>query len=441
MWCWAIIAHAAEQQPVELTLDEALERLVSDAPAYQQARARAESARGLARQSAAAWLPIVVANAAYTRNDNEVVLDFSQFMSPLEQMFTQMEPMIQQFDPEFSAPDFPETEPVIIQPQDVWNANATLRVPVFAPSAWAETKSAYRGVQGAEATVAEVRQELELGLISAGASVEAATGLVAAAEQAASVAQAHLDSTRVAVAVGTATQVDVLAAEADVARRRSELVQARATLAKAQDGLGALLGIDGPARITLPDGNPPPQASLTRPALTAAQAQIDSARSRVSAAWWRHVPTVSATATGLIASVPYPTGNEWAYRLGVEATWTLYDGGLRYGRLQQARADLAAANAFHQQEDLRMSRELRDAQRDLDVAKEQLVLAEEQAKLATEAASVARRGLEAGTTSPLQARDVESQAFSADVGVVAARARLRIAWATWQRAQGLDQQW
>jgi outer membrane protein TolC len=330
---------------------------------------------------------------------------------------------------------------VVIQPLDVWNASATVRVPLIAPSAWAETKSAYRGARGAEASVAEVRQELELGLVSAAASVEAATGLVSAAERAIEVAQAHLDSTQVAVAVGTATQVDVLAAEADVARRRSELVQARASLAKAQDGLGMLLGIDGPARITLPEGNPAPQASQPRPALSASLAQIDSARSRVSAAWWRHVPTVSATATGLVATVPFPTGNEWAYRVGIEASWMLYDGGLRYGRLHQARADLAAANAFHEQEQLRMSGELRDAQRDLDVAKEQLLLAEEQAKLAQEAASVAQRGLEAGTTSPLQARDVEAQAFSADVGVVAARARLRIAWATWQRAQGLEQRW
>jgi outer membrane protein TolC len=441
MWCWAVIAQAADLQPVELTLDEALQRLTSDAPAYQQARARAESARGLARQSAAAWLPIVVANGSYTRNDNEVILDFSESMAPLEQMFADLAPMIQQFDPDFVAPDFPDTEPVVIQPLDVWNANATVRVPLLAPSAWADTRSAYRGARGAEASVAEIRQELELGLISAAASVEAASGLVEAAQQAVGVSQAHLDSTRVAVAVGTATQVDVLAAEADVARRRSELVQAEASLAKGQDGLGALLGIDGPARVTLPEGNPPAHAAQPRPALTASQAQIDSARARVSSAWWRHVPTVSATATGLLASVPFPTGNEWAYRLGVEASWTLYDGGLRYGRLHQARADLAAANAFHTQEELRMSRELRDAQRDLDVAKEQLVLAEEQAKLAREAASVAQRGLEAGTTSPLQARDVESQAFSADVGVVAARARLRIAWATWQRAQGLDQRW
>ena len=175
--------------------------------------------------------------------------------------------------------------------------------------------------------------------------------------------------------------------------------------------------------------------------MVAADASVGAARAQVHAAWWRQAPTVTASATGLLATVPFPTGNEWAYKVGLEATWTLYDGGFRYGLRRQAAADLAAAEANRTSTALRTSREMRDAERDLRVAREQLALALEQSRLASEAASVAQRGLEAGTVSPLQARDTDIQAFSAEVGVAGARARLRVAEAALRRARGLDQRW
>jgi outer membrane protein TolC len=256
------------------------------------------------------------------------------------------------------------------------------------------------------------------------------------------VADAHRAATEIARVAGTATAVDVLAAQADLARRRSEHVQAEAALASAQEALGALLGIDGPVHVVLPDlAAPEDPAPADRLALVAADAAVDAARSQVRAAWWRQLPTLTANATALGATVPFPTGNEWAYKVGLEATWTLYDGGLRYGLRRQAAADLAAARAVRTATELRVAREVRDADRDLRVAREQLRLAQEQARLATEAASVAQRGLSAGTVSPLQARDTDIQAFSAEVGVAGARARVRIAEAASRRARGLDQRW
>lgn len=421
-WVWAIAA-AEEPAVVELTLQDALDRLAASGPEYAQAVARVDAARGIARQAQAAWLPIVVASGSYTRNDDEVVLAFSDLLDQL--------PV-----PVPGAPD-----DIVIQPLEVWNASGAVRVPLLAPSAWAESTAAHRSAHAAEASAAEIQLQLESGLVGAAASAEAAVGVLAAADRAVAVAEDHLASTRIAQAAGTATGVDVLSAQTDVSRRRSERLQARNALEKAQEGLGALLGIDGRARVTLPETPAPEAAMVERPALDAAADQVGSARARVQAAWWRHVPVVSAQATGLAATVPFPTGNDTAWRLGVEATWTLYDGGFRYGRLTQARAELASAEAFRAAEELRVSREVRDAQRDHDVAREQLSLAEEQAALGAEAASVARRGLAAGTVSPLQARDIEAEAFRADVGVATARARLRIAEATLRRARGLDQRW
>lgn len=440
VWAWATWAGAqaaepvgageadapAEKPPLELTLAEALDRLGSDSPDYAIARSRVEAARGAARQAAAAFLPIMAANAGYTRNDAEVVLSFANLLAQLP------------IPGEIDAPS-----DVTIQPLEVWNVSGTVQVPLVAPSAWADATAAGRGVDAAEWTLAEAELQLESALVSAAAAAEAAEGVVSAARRAVDVADAHRVSTEIAAEVGTATAVDVLAARADVARRQSELAQAEASLDQSRESLGALLGIDGEVRVVLPNEAAPELdgQQTDRPALDAADAQVRSAEARVQAAWWRHVPTVSASATALAATTPFPTGNDTAYKLGVQATWTLYDGGFRYGRLRQARAELAGAEATRTSEQLRVAREVRDAERSYRVAKVQLALAQEQSTLASEAAAVAQRGLSAGTVSPLQARDTEANAFTAEVGVAGARARLRIAEAALRRAHGLDQRW
>jgi outer membrane protein TolC len=420
MWWLSAVAGAAA--PTTMTLAEALDRLGTDAPTLDGARARADAAHAVTRQAAAAWLPVVAVNGTYLRNDDEVVLSFGDLLGQLP-LPTPIE-----------APD-----DVTIQPQQVWNGAVTARVPLLSASAWSETRAAGLQARSAEASVDELRNELEAAVVGAAASVEAAAGVVTAAERAVEVATAHVRSTRIAVEAGTATRVDQLAAEAEVAKRKSEAVSARASLERALDAAGAMLGVDGPVWVTLPDAPAPAGAAGDRPAVAAARAQVDAAEARVSSAWLRHVPTVAATGLAQAATVPYATGNDTQWRVGLEATWTAYDGGLRYGRLDQARAELAGAEATLRAETLRVSRELRDAERDLAVAREQVALAEEQSALAAEAAVVAARGLSAGTTSALLARDVDQQAFTAEVGVVGARARLRIAEAQWRRAGGLGQ--
>lgn len=421
MW-WVGVAAAAE--PEEMALAEALDRLASDGPGLSVAAARRDAARGIARQASAAWLPVVAATGTYLRNDDEVILSFGDLLGQL--------PLPVPID----AP--PDT---VIQPLEVWNGAVTARIPLLQASGWAESRAAQRAVDAADAGLSEVRNDLEAAVVGAAASVEAAEGVVAAAERAEEVAAAHARSTKVALAAGTATRVDVLAADAEVARRKSEAVAARSALERALDQSGGLLGVDGPVRIRLPETPAPAGTPGTRPALLAAEAQVDAAQARVTAAWLRHLPTVAATGLAQTATVPYATGNQSQWRVGLEASWVAYDGGLRYGRLDQARADLAGAEATLRSEDLRVHQELRNAERDLAVAREQVVLAEEQARLAAEASAVAEKGLAAGTTSALLARDVEQQAFAAEVGVVGARARLRVAEAQWRRAGGLDQRW
>lgn len=410
-----VFAAALAAEPVTLTLDEATTRL-REAPDLTAATARAAAAAALARQARAAGLPTLAAGGAVLRNDHDVVFDFGAL---LDQLPIQVQ-----------APD-----PVTMQPLEMASGSVSARVPVFAPTAWAEARSAERGAQAAAATVEEAQATLEATLVALAAGAEAARGAREAADRAVALAERRQHVAEVARAAGTGTDLEVLAAKADVARRRGEALSAQAEADRLADALGVLIGVDGPVAVTLPD-HLPTDGDGDRATVRAAALQIDAAAAREAAAWWRHAPVIAATGQASTQTTKYATGYDYAWRVGVEAQWTLYDGGFRYGKLDQARADRAAAEATLAGEQLKVAREQRDAERNAGVATQQLAVAEEQAAAASAAAAIADKGLAAGTVTPLYARQAADDAFRAEVGVAAARARLRAAEAELRRARG-----
>lgn len=411
--------HAAAAEPTAMTLEEALARVEADGPDLAVAQARAEAADGVVRQASAAMKPILAATGAYQQNDEEVVLSFSKLLSGLPG------------DPSAMPPD------VTLQAKEAWTGSVSLRVPIVAGSAYADLAAAKRQSRAADAGAEAARVQVRSAVVQACAAADAAEGLVEAAERGVTLAEAHRDAVSRAVAAGTEGRLALLQAGSDVAARQSDLAQARADLARTREQLGALLGVDGPVDVELPALAEVPAGPEVTPSVEAAQWQLASAESRVASAWWRHAPTLSAYGVASASTVPYPTGKDTTWRAGVELQWVLYDGGLRYGRLDQAVAERHAAEAALRAEELRASREERDAERDLGVAKERLALAEAQLALASEAEQVARKGLAAGTVSALEARDAEQRAFQADVAHEAAAARVTIAAAGLARARGV----
>src|SRR5687768_11340454 len=108
---WTSLALA--QDVTEIPLSEALDRLATANPDLQVAESRARAARSFSSQAAAAFLPIIAANGAYTRNNAEVVFDFGGFFTPFE-------PLLQPL-----GVTIPPVEPVVIQPLEVWNATGS----------------------------------------------------------------------------------------------------------------------------------------------------------------------------------------------------------------------------------------------------------------------------------------------------------------------------
>ena len=139
---------------------------------------------------------------------------------------------------------------------------------------------------------------------------------------------------------------------------------------------------------------------------------------------------------GTAQSVPYPTGDRQGWRVSVDLTWTLYDGGFRYGKADQASAQASEARAAETGTRLQILQEVQNSARDVEVARQRLTLAQQEKDTASEAAASARRGFGEGLTSSLDVLSANEMLFYSEVQVASAGARLGGSVAALDRAVG-----
>ncbi len=408
-------APVGQPAPPTLTLEEALHQLDAQNLTLAQARARAEEARGVVRQAAAAVLPTVTAGGSYTKNRDQAVVTT------------------------------PTGQKLYIQPLETTEARGTVRLPLVVPSAWFDLGAASQAAEASGASAEAARLDIRAAFAQSAWLAFMGEEIVAASERAVQAAQEQERSSRRAVTAGTAAPLSVLQARTITARRESDLVRARSELERARLALGVFLGRSEPVRIALPATAPAAdldadalagRALSDRPELRAREAQVRSARRQLDSARWRWLPQVSASGSIFAADVPYPTGQKDGWRLMVDLTWPLYDGGFRYGKAREAEAALSGAEAARALERLEVGQQVRDAVRDVAVARERLRLGERQQEAAAEAAASAQRSFAAGVAGSIEVIDANDQLYQAEVGLADARARLGVAEVALERAVG-----
>jgi outer membrane protein TolC len=422
--CSTHVAWAEDDRPLRaLTLDQAMAELDSQSPTLVQVRSRVADARAVATQARVPLVPTVVGSGGYTRNSADARVDFAG--TPLASL---------------------HPGALVIQPMGVWTVAGTVRVPLIIPNAWADWSAAQRAADAVAATAESARMQLRASLAEAAWAAAAAEEIVAVSERAVAVAEEHQRSAARGVTAGIEAPLSVLKAETEVVKRQSDLAQARANRERSHLALGVLLGKTDPVRVLLP---PEPgseaardveslvaEALQSRPEIAAQSAQIRAAQAQATAARLRWLPQISGSGTVFAADVPYPTGKKEGWRLTLDALWPLYDGGLAFGKHDQAEAALVTARAAAEAQRLGIVQEVQDTRRDVSVAKERLRLAEQQRALATAAAASAKRTFEAGVASSLEVLDANDKLYQADVVMADARGRLGIARVALGRALG-----
>lgn len=409
-------APVGEPAPPTLTLEEAVRQLDAQNLTLAQARARAEQARGVVRQAAATLLPTLTAAGSYTRNRDEAAVAMP-----------------------------PTGQKLYIQPLETTEVRGTVRLPLIVPTAWFDLGAASQAAEASGASAEAARLDIRAAFAQSAWLAFMGEEIAAASERAVAAAQEQERSSRRAVTAGTAAPLSVLQARTVTARRESDLVRARSELERARLALGVFLGRSEPVRIALPPAAPAAdvdadalasRALSDRPELRAREALVRSARRQLDSARVRWLPQVSASGSIFAADVPYPTGRKDGWRIMLDLTWPLYDGGFRYGKAREAQAALSGAEAARAQERLEVGQQVRDAVRDVAVARERLRLGERQQEAAAEAAASARRGFAAGVAGSIEVIDANDQLFQAEVSLADARARLGVAQVALERAVG-----
>jgi len=414
-----------------ISLGEALAELDAQSFVLAEARSRVGHARSLLGQASSPLLPQVVAAAGYARNSDEAKVGLGGLFQALGQP---------------TPAGIPGT--LYIQPIGAWTVSASARVPLVIPSAWADRAAAQQGVEATVASVRVIRLRLRATLVQAAWAAAAAEDVVAASERAVATADEHRQTTARMSAAGEAPTLSVLKAETELVKRQSDLVRARADLERARLATAVLLGKAEPVRV-LP-GDPPAstmpelgealisEALGHRPEVKSDAAKIRASDAQALSARLRLVPQLSGSATLFASDMPYPTGKKDGWRLTLDATWPLFDGGYRGSKRLQAESEAEGARAAAETQRLAIAQEVADAVRDVRVAVERVRLAERQAAFAGEAAASAKRTFEAGVTGSLEVLDANDRMYQSDIALADARGRLGIAHAALSKALGRD---
>jgi outer membrane protein TolC len=418
----------------ELDLAAAVALFHEEAPTLDQIASRVAEAQATVRLSTAPLQPILATQAGYARNNAEVKLAFGDILQNLSASF----PIPITIDPS-TLPD-----PVIIQPLQQFSVGAQLTVPLFDGKAWMDFATARQYATATEAQAEGARLQTEAALVKACWLASAAEAAVHDYGESVKDATAQEERAARRVKGGLGIELDVLQAHLEVERRESALVQAEADLQRARRAIGALLGVGGAVRVAVPEvprgvmsgDDAAATARADSPTLAATAAASTAADRAVDSAWWRHAPTLNATAQVAWQTVDFPTGLPYGWKVGLNLTWVLYDGGSRYAILDQALARRVGMDAQGEAAALEVDRTARDAVDAVHTADARVALAEAAVATAERAVVAASRAYDAGVVTSLDVLDAQQRLLDARTAVAGAKAQVGVAGADLALALG-----
>lgn len=430
----AIAAPAAAQAAkLVLSIEEAIERAAAHAPGIAEVRARRAVADANVSISRAATRPTVSVTSGLLRTNHVDEFGVPQPDGNFRVIF----------------PDIPTN----------YRARGELAVPLYTSGRTA----ALVDVSEAErrAAAADVRAA------SADAVLQAATaywGLVdardrvAVRERALARADASVADVRARVDAGILPPNDLLSAQAQRARQSVQLIQARSAAASAEIRLALAIGapvdqpieavssVDRPAGdvdaiVSLPLGDLVARARdgrAERTVLAERRRALEHGADALSRALRPQVHAVAALEPARPNPRFVPRTNEWntAWDLGVNLTWSLYDGGRsrsqRSATLAQASAMTHRLNDF----DAALAVDVRERLLDLESTRAAVAAAAEGIEAATEARRVVGERFAVGVATSTEVLDAEVALLEAELERTTLLASLRLSEARLLRAVG-----
>jgi outer membrane protein len=308
---------------------------------------------------------------------------------------------------------------------------------------FASTDAARRLAEQAQEDVELQRHLITLTVKEQFININFARRLIRVQEQALERADLNLRSARGFFEVGTRPKSDVARAEVDVANARVALIQARNAERLARVALNTAMGIaaDTPTEVqdnlvyqamTIDRAQLLSQALAQRPESKQARLRVSEADARMRRAFRDFFPDV--TGTGFYGGTRADLNEIW--EIGLSLQWTIFDGGNRIARFRETKASVDAAAFRVKATDLDISREVEQAQLNVNEAQERIGAAQIAVASAQENFRLAQGRFDAGVGTILELTDAQLFLTQAQNTEAQALADYRISLARLERAIG-----
>ncbi|HEY8022648.1 MAG TPA: TolC family protein [Thermoanaerobaculia bacterium] len=380
-----------------LTFREAIDRALARNPTVREAAAEALRASALVQQARSTSLPHVTANASYTRLQRDVTFGGQ-----------------------------------VITPIGLTSGNATFSVPLVDLASWAQWAHALDDEKVARLSAADVRRKVAVATANAFLMGIARHRVLEADQRALSTARAHFDVAHQRQVGGIASRLEEVQAAQEASNDEVLVEQAGIDLRRAQEALGVLLAADAPvdpadepAFAEIGDLDAAEGSALTgledrRTDVQTLAARQSAAERVLSDSWRDYLPTLDFALQDLFQSPSTLFQRAQTWQAQLLFSWSLYDGGLRGGRVGERRAlvEEAKANLAGARDQARA--DVRDAVAAIRAADRGLASARNASREAHDALEISNLSYGAGASTSLDVLDSERRARDADTAVATA---------------------
>ena len=415
-------AGAARAEPGTLTLARAVALARQSNERARIAGEQADAAQARLAHARAFFFPDLVASGTYVRRSHQTVRDVGGSQ-------------------------------VTIQSQDALSGNLTASLTLFDARGFPLYRQARLERDAARLGAIEQRRLLSFDVANAFLETLGQEQVVRAAKRRVAFAKDSLVDARARVSAGLAGSNDRTRAELDVATAARELAADRGQLARAYLELGYLIGrpVHGPlvppARLLAQAARPLPAAAPGSLARQAAHRRLDLAaqadhvaaeRAAALEPALRALPALGAVGEVLATNESGFSGRQTDWFLGLNLTWTLWDGGERRADRHEHQAQAAIAQLDLEAQRRAAFRDVASARIALDSAQAEVSEARAATtaagKNADEAAALYRQGL----ARAIEVADANTGRFDAEVALARAQFGLGQALLDLRAALGLD---
>lgn len=363
----------------------------------QIAVAQADRAQAAFTQAWLALLPSVSATAGWTHNQYPAS---TTIPNPQTGMSTEL----------------------VIVPKDQFEGSVRVDVPLVNTSTWFRTQTADASREAARERSRAVNLDVQLRVAQAFYSWAAALSVRDAAERSVAAAGAQRDLAQARAQTGVATELEVLRAQAEVARTEQTRADALALVQTSAHSLAMLSGREVPATANVVielDLAPVTQRLEALPAVAAAEADLTAATAEATAARLALVPTVSGQFTQRLTNATGFQNQAATWNVGLALSWRLDASMVQEWAVTDASRSVAALNAERSRQQAVDT--LFAANARLEASRSKLTSARAQVDASRRAAQVASERSLAGAASQIDVITAERDLFSAEVSLISAR--------------------